>query len=359
MTNKKISNLDIGTLNYFMTRAFLISITFNAIIKSTKQNSWYIPILNIIPGILYILLISKIMDYEPDLSFPDKIKKLFKSKLGLIILILCSLYGLFLGLINYLNMGNFIQSQFLTKTPILVISIVFAIAAYYILTKGITTIGRTSTILFFINVLLFTFSLLGLLPNYNIDNLKPFFNSSISNNINSLLNFFVFNLGTIFMLLIIPKNKINKPKTKKSLILSFLISTLTLTIVVFSTLTIFGYELTLLYEYPEFHVLKSISLISLASRIESILVMQILFDTFICHIIIIYYVGNIIASLINTKKINLIYFILLIIFVISTSILSRFNIYVDNLLMSNLPIFSSIFITIIPIIILLKIKISK
>ena len=68
MINKKITNFEIATLNYFVTRAFLVGITFNALINVMKRDSWIIPLISIPFDILFIIIINKIIDYEPELS---------------------------------------------------------------------------------------------------------------------------------------------------------------------------------------------------------------------------------------------------------------------------------------------------
>ncbi|MDO4963034.1 MAG: endospore germination permease [bacterium] len=359
MEKNKINNLELGSIIYFISRAFLLSVTFNAVIKYTKQDSWYIPILNIIPGIIFIFFLISLMNYEPNLPLTEKLKKLFNNKISNIMLISSVLFASFLGIVNYLNLGNFIQSQFLSNTPILAISIMFSIATYYVLSKGINAITRASTIFLYINIVLFLLSFISLIPQFRISNLMPFFNSSVKDNFNSLLNFYAFNITPIFMISIIPKSSIKNPKLKKTLLISFIFSAITLFIMIFSTISTFGYELSILYEYPEFHVLKNISIGGLSSRIESILVIQLLFDVFISHVIIIYFIANIIASIFKIKKMNLLYFIIITIFVIGVSLFSRFNIYIDNILINGIPLISSIFTIILDSIIFIKIKTSK
>ena len=48
MIKKKITNFEIATLNYFVTRAFLVGMTFNALINVMKRDSWLIPLISII-----------------------------------------------------------------------------------------------------------------------------------------------------------------------------------------------------------------------------------------------------------------------------------------------------------------------
>ncbi len=356
---KKITNFELATLNYFITRAFLIGITFNALINSMKQDSWIIPLLSIIPGIIFIFLVEYIMNYEPSLSLPDKITKLFKRKLGIVIITITSLFAYLMCTLNYLNLCSFIQSQFLTKTPIVAIAILFAIASYYILDKGINTLSRTSNILFYLNILLIIISFLGLIQSIKISNLQPFLVSSAKDYVNGLNSFYAFNIAPIILISIIPKDNIENAKIKKYLIISYILSIITLFGLLIETLAVFGYELASLYEYAEFHVLKHVTLFGLNSRIESILVMQLLYDIFIFNVLIIYFISNNIRSVIKFNKNNLLYFITCILVIIGTIFLSKYNIYLDNFMNNIIPIFASTFTIIWILIICLKIKMSK
>jgi len=359
MIKKKINNFEIGTLNYFVTRAFLVGMTFNALINVMKRDSWLIPLLSIPFDILFIFIINKIIDYEPDLNLPQKVIKLFGKSLGKIILILISLFVILMGILNYLTLNNFIQSQFLTRTPLMAIAIIFIITIFYILCKGINVIARTSNILFFINIFLFFISFSGLISSFDISNLKPMFQSSISDYLSGINSYYAFHIAPMFLLTMIPKNSVEKPKFKKTLIISTIISSITMCAVIFATLSTLGYELTSLYEYPEFHVLKQATIVGASSRIESILVIQLIFDIFIYCTLIIYMFGNNIKEIFSFKKINYIYLFRCVLITIGTIYAAKYNIYVDNLMVSIIPIISTIFTIFITIITYFKIILNK
>lgn len=355
MIKKKITNFEIATLNYFVTRAFLVGMTFNALINVMKRDSWLIPLISIPLDILFIIIINKIIDYEPDLNLPQKVIKLFGKKIGTIILILISIFILIMGILNYLTLNNFIQSQFLTRTPLLAIAIILIITIFYILSKGIDVIARTSNILFFINILLFIISFSGLISSIDLSNLKPMFQSTTNDYLSGLNSYYAFHITPMFLLTMIPKNKVDKPKFKKTLIISTIISSITMCAVIFATLSVLGYELTALYEYPEFHVLKQATLVGATSRIESILVIQLIFDIFIYCTLIIYMIGNSIKEIIKIKKINIIYLIGCTLLTIGTIYAAKYNIYVDNLMVKTIPIISTLFTLITTLIIYFKV----
>ena len=359
MIKNKLNNFDVGTLNYFITRAFLTGFLFNALLNLIKQDSWIIPLFGIIIGFIFTLLVVYIFNYKPNLNFAEKLTSLFNKQIGSILVIIFCIFCFFMCILTYLNLNNFIHGQFLSKTPTLAIVLVCIFAIFYILTKGLNTIAKTGNILFYIAMILFFISFLGLLPFMEIENLKPFLNSKPSNYLESLNCFYAFNIVPILFLTILPKDKINNPKLKKTLFLSFLLSALTMFIVMFSTLASFGYELTSLYKYPEFHVLKNISLMGLQARIESILIIQCIFDFFMFVVLTIYFIANSIKSTTKIKNINMLYLILCIILVLITNYFSKYNVFLDDFSLKyvQMPvtIFSIIFIGIVCI----KIKFSK
>ena len=165
--------------------------------------------------------------------------------------------------------------------------------------------------------------------------------------------YYVFSILPIFFLTIIPKNRIKNPKIKKTLIVSYIFSSISLFLIIFQTISTFGYELSSLYEYPEFFALKHIILVEISSRIESILSIQFILDMFIFNIFIVYFIGKTIKSIFNFKKMSLIYFIICLIVSIVTNIISKYNAFLHTFIYSLIPIVITF------IIIIIYIKMSK
>ena len=173
----------------------------------------------------------------------------------------------------------------------------------------------------------------------------------------SLNTFFTFNICPSFLLMAIPKNKINDSSFKKTIIFTYILSSITMFLIFFITISTFGYKLATIYEYPLFHILKHGS--TFGYRIESILIMQLIFDFFICHILLIYFITSNLNSCFNTKNDNFFYIVISIIVIIISLFLSRYSFYLDVFLKTIIPLIFTIIITTITIIICIKIKMSK
>ena len=360
MTRKKLNNMEFAIINYFLTRAFFIGITFSCLNRIIKQDCWIVPLISLFIGLIFILLINYIMNYKNSLCIVEKIKTMFKSKISLIFIILIIVIGIIYNIANTTNLNNFIHTQFLNKTPISVISILFTIVTLYILSKGINVISKTTVIIFYISIFLVIITIIGLIPKFQLSNLKPLFQYNTKDLFNSIRFYYTFNITPIFLLTIIPKSNIKNPKVLKALSISYIVSTIAIFMSIILTMGVFSHELINLYEYPEFQVLKQISLIGVASRIESVLVIQWIFDLFIYNLFIIYFVCNCIKKTIKKDlNINLIYLVYSFLLIIFLNIISRFNIYLENFILNYAFKYISIITIIIILILCLKIKIEK
>ena len=359
MTDRKLNNFELITLNYFLVRAFLICIVFNAILEYLKQDCWTVPLLSLIPGILFIMIINEIIKFKPNLSISEKICNIFNKNIAKIIIFVLFVLIYLSTLLNFLNLSNFIQSQYLNKTPLIVICIIIMLTSFYILTKGINAIARTSNILFYISILLVILSFIGLLPEIELENIKPYFTSSISDYSNGINIFFAFNIIPMFMISCIPKSTVKNRKIKKALIISYILAIVSLFLIIFQTIGTFGYELTQLYEYPEFFALKHVSLVNLSARTESILITHLIFDMLIYNIFSIYFMHSIINSSLNIKNRTATYFIICILVLLGTFTLSNYNLYIYKKILSIMPFIINIFFSLFTFIFYLKIKMRK
>ena len=247
---KKISSLEYNTILWFLTRATFIEITCELILSKSHQDSW----ISIYPNENIITLNQKL------------------GKLGTL-LNLISIAGIFIfTLSSFWIVTNFIDSQYLYKTPTIFIIIILILPVLYAITKDFHVFSKVSLIMFFTSLIFIIIILIGLVGNVNIDNIKPILNNK-ENILISSFYFIGFNILPLFLLNIIPKNKIKNYSSKKSYLFYF-ISTLSLLNVMFLTISIFGIHLTELYNYPSFHLLKRVSVLDIIDRIESILSLE-------------------------------------------------------------------------------------
>lgn len=353
----KINKSEMGALTFFLVRAFFIGITLNNLINIARQDSYISMIISFILGFIPLLLIYYIFNYEPSLSLPKKNIKLFGNILGTIINIVIIWFTFFIILILFSNLVTFIFSQYLNKTPKLVISIVFICTILYVLLHDIKTICRTAMILFFFTIFLYLLSLIGLFSEISINNFKPFFENSYINLFKGSYSFITYNILPLYLLLIIPKNDIDNKYFFKNITIGYIIGFISLFLVLVTTIGIFGIKLCNLYEYPELQVLKYVSLIGVSARIDGILIIQWIFDLLIFMIMGMYFILETTKTMFKVNK--HVYSIILAILLVLINEYITSNMLLNELSMNVFPHIIFIFISSLLVIMFISIKLKK
>lgn len=298
----KINCLQYSTMLILIMVSSFMGIGVYSLVRSAGIDAYITILLGIIVGIPMLLLFLYIANYEPDLAFPKKLEKLYGVKFGKVVTIVCAIF-IFIFANNYMfNLINFIVSQFLPETPLMVVGIVFGILTIYANTKGLETISRVSLILLAVNLILFTIGFIGLIPSVDISNLKPVLEFGISRPFQATFYFVTLMIMPMFALLIVPKNKVVDPKNfNKSIVISYFVALLLLFGFCIITLGILGIHLASIYQYPEYIILKHVNLFGFLDRIENIITAQWIFGLFFCITFAVYYIGNSIKLEHNSK----------------------------------------------------------
>lgn len=267
--NKKLAYT---AISYFLCRTFFIGITFSVLIKEAKQDAWISVLLAVILGFIPILLIQYIATYQSEKSLKEKFQELFPNTYKILILVLG--IGIFLlASLSFWNLCNLITSQFLNKTPKIIIGTTFIIPILLLLNKEEKVIPRVSTVLFYLSFFLFLLSLIGLIFQFQFDNFTP---TMMSFPIKPIYTYIGFQIFPIFLLLFFPNTEITGGIKK-----GYILSSIILFIHVVLLIGVLGVELATIYQYPEFHILKRAYQGILTYRLENALATQWIFDIFI------------------------------------------------------------------------------
>lgn len=291
MKNSKINSLQFATLVSFTILSTLIGIGFNNVTKIAKVDSYISIILGYIIGFLPILLFIYLFNQEKTLN--ELITDTFGKIIGKIINILLLIPIGIIGICSVYSICNFMVSQFLSDTPIIILYIIPSIVILYGIVKGIETISRTSLILYIIALVLVLITVIGLAPQIEIDNYKPILEKGITTPLKGSLIFTLSDIIPVFIALSISKkNIVNKEKTTKHIIIFYTLAILIMFLNVFMTIGTLGIHLTDMYQYPEYLVLKQISFFNFLDRIENFVTIQWIFRTFILVSLVVYYIKN-------------------------------------------------------------------
>lgn len=302
MKNWKINSLQFGTLVSFTILSTLIGIGFNNIITIAKLDSYISIIIGYIIGFIPILLFIYLFNQEKTLN--ELINDTFGNILGKVINYLLLIPIGIIGLCSVYSICNFMVSQFLSDTPIIILYVVPSIVILYGIIKGIESLSRTSLILYVITLILVIITVLGLAPKLDFNNYKPILENGITFPLKGSLIFTISDIIPVFIVLAISKKNIkDKEKTTKSIIIFYTISILIMFLNIAMTLGTLGIHLTEMYQYPEYLVLKQISFFNFLDRIENFVTIQWIFRTFILVSLVVYYIKNTIKKDTNSKLI--------------------------------------------------------
>ena len=275
---KKISNFNLISLMVMILFTTIYGEGIYVIIKESGTDCYISILLSTVLTLPFLYIFNFLFNYEPSLNIFEKNKKIFK--LYFIPNLIIILYALLIASIQMFNLTNFLVSQFLAETNPFIIGLIFTVLIIYLCSKDLSSLLKTSTIFLFINLTLFIISVLGLIPEFNYDNLFPILENGLKSPIISSVRLFLINFCPLFFVLLIPKDKVINFKNKSTYYsyLIYLLLSITMSILTIGTL---GIDLSKLYQYPEYIVLRRINFLNFLTRIENMLFIQWIFGLFI------------------------------------------------------------------------------
>ena len=115
-----------------------------------------------------------------------------------------------------------------------------------------------------------------------IDNLKPFFNTPILTILKDAFIYASYFVTPTFMMITVPNNRIYDSKNlNKTIVLFYIFCSIYFIILFTLIIGIFGIELSKLFYYPEFTLMKKINYFDFIQHIENILSAQWIYSLFI------------------------------------------------------------------------------
>lgn len=120
-------------------------------------------------------------------------------------------------------------------------------------------------------------------------------------------------------------------------------------------MAVFGIELSILYQYPIFNILKRITFIEIFARVESLLAIEWIFYIFLSIVMCYYYLRKTIENTFNIK--NKFFYIILVFILLYISPRIFYNTTIAIDFVQNIyPIINGLFLFVIPVIIAITIK---
>ena len=325
MKTWKINSSQLAAFITFLMVTPISGISLLNVIHTSGVDSYLSVIFMALLGLIPLSIIIYISNYNHDLNIIDINKDIFGKVFGNIINYLIFIIYLVISIFITFSIDNLIVSQFLSETPLIIVTIVFSIVTIYNLSKGFQSMSRVTFILLFINLFLVVLGFFGLFPTFELSNIKPFLEHGIKNPFIGGLSLISTNILPILVMLVIPKNNIiDKENYTKKLIKYYFIAIIVILSIVLMTIGNLGIYLSKLFQYPEYFVLKKISLLDFIDRIENIVTIKWIFSRFSTYSIILYFLCKIINNS-NDDKVSIKSSIIIIAFITLVVIVLVFN----------------------------------
>ena len=242
---------DFNILNYFNTRALFMGIGLSRIISQAYEYSY----ISIILGTLIGLFLLYLLKLEMKNSFINILLNSCIIIMSLVLLI------------------NMISTMYLTKMPKLLIGLPFVLLLLSLLNKKEIVLYRLSGIMLFFNLLCYLFAFFSLSRYFTFDNFY-YTNVSIKSVVTCALEFALYSITPTFLTRNSETKDINIYKM-------YLVSCFTMGIIFMLTYGILGANVSSIVRYPEYLILKEVSLTTAIQNIENIVSYMWIIDVFI------------------------------------------------------------------------------
>lgn len=256
---------------FFLGRTLYLGGGISLIFLNSGSDAWIAMILGLLLGIGVLYIYTKVSDSIQGSLHDYLQKKCLINYLIRFVLLSFYIFGVFTQIIIF---STFIYSYFLPYTNIILSSLPFLFLAIYLGHKGIPAVARIAQILFFIGWVIIITKFLALVPYMKIDNFLPIFTIKKTNLFITSGLFAV--LSTAPFILMLEEKTSFKDNVK-----AYFISWFTIFIIMLNIIGSFGPNLVKTFAYPEYIILRQISVFNFIENVENFVAISWFFDIFI------------------------------------------------------------------------------
>ena len=234
-------------LSFFLTRALFLGGCFSLLVKLTKNSMLIAGGIGLLVGYFLLYLLYKMK---------GRISSIIKVMICIVIL-----------LINTLSSNMLTSNYLLSNTPTIFILLFFFIVLLYGNSKKMEVIGRVSEIVIMLSVMVYVLGYIGIGSNIDISKMLPIMNSKFIDVIKGIV---IFSSASILpnILLLDYKEELKF----KDISIGYVIGSISILLIMFFILTIYGSELSSIARFPEYLILKKVNIMNYITNLENVLV---------------------------------------------------------------------------------------
>ncbi|MGG3506280.1 endospore germination permease [Paenibacillus lautus] len=268
---------------FLLVFGYLLGTSFffrpGGLIAIAKQDAWIVPLWAGTAGVLMSLIWIKLANHYPGLTIVQICIKAAGKGVGGLIALLYIGYFVHLSSFVIRNLGDFMTSTLMPRTPITLFHIMFLLIICYAVTMGVETLARATEFLFPLVTLILLLVFFIALSEWNWDRFQGMFRMNVwttMKDTRSILGF-PYMEAFVFMMLF----PYVRSKVKVSFIMGIVIATLLLSATVYFTIGVLGVTRASHETYPLFLIAQEIHIGTFFEHLESTIALILLAAIFI------------------------------------------------------------------------------
>ena len=265
--NQKISSGQSMAISVALIFAMFPGFANSLILSQSKNASLLAVLIGFILGIIPALTIAYISK-KINTDFFSFTKEKFKF-LAYPIIIIILIFSLLITSISSWVSIDFIISQFLTRSSYYLIAILISVVSAIVINKGIEPLSRTVFMLFIMSVSIIIILLMTIAPYIELDNLKPYIDTSYKNIIKSSISYITISICPLFFILNLKGITKDKDNFARKILVGYTVATFLIFVLLFFIISVYGIELGSLLTYPIYGLFKKVQIFGFVERVEN------------------------------------------------------------------------------------------
>lgn len=278
INSNKIQGFGIPSLVYPLMVSSFLGMATTVMNKIAGVDMPLSILIGLVIGMVPLFLSIFILSNSNGKDITELNKEIFGKVIGTILNVILNVFIIFYSSLILYNLTLFFDVQYMPETNSLFIHIIMCIPIVYAISKDIASVTRLSQCLMILGIVIFLIAAFGLIGDVSLEKLQPVLSNGIFNPLKSACVFCIFATLPLFFLTTIPTRcEASAEKRNKRLILMYFISGLVIFLIYFITMGALGESMVSIYKYPEYIVLKKISILFVIERIENTVALYFVF----------------------------------------------------------------------------------
>lgn len=254
-----------------------------------KQDAWIALLIGILINVLIVgmyLLLARLCSNR---NLFEIVQFLFGKFIGAFIIIGFIIYAYITGAINVLyEVGYFSSTQIFVKTPVIMLNAMFALIVIMAVRLGLRTFARASEILVPIVIVLLLISAVAVIPDIDVDKIRPVFQTNLQRLFLATFYFNSFSCFPLILLLSIYPKDVEGKKAAKGFLVGSILGGVVLLVLTVVDIVVLGADNTSHYTFPGYVLAQRINIGGFLTRIE-VIISVLWFISFFFKMVIYFY----------------------------------------------------------------------